>query len=160
MTQFRNRLPLAGLFAVAAVAATSLAASFNAQAHIAEHQLEELHQYQEFIMNMRTPDGQGSCCNLDDAMVQIEERPVYDKPGVSYQVRMVDGLEPFDYPDEGKWINIPTSAVLNGKHAEEVCKTMKQVEGNTCNAPPFNVLWKSLGDFGVVYCYWPKPQTY
>lgn len=55
-------------------------------------------------------------------------------------------------PEEGMWIDVPEADILSPKHAFELCKEMRKIEGNTCTLPPFNVLWLNVYTLQP-YCY-------
>lgn len=55
-------------------------------------------------------------------------------------------------PEEGMWIDVPEADILSPKHAFELCREMRKIEGNTCTLPPFNVLWLNVYTLQP-YCY-------
>lgn len=122
--------------------------------------------YVEFVKNMTTADGRSSCCDVSDGRVNLQEKSTLNAKGEGYYRVHVTreaygpGVDAY-IPPEGKWVDVDPDAVLTAEHAKAVCDKMKvsdPARGESCNPPPFNLLWYNASN-NRVYCYWPIPKN-
>jgi hypothetical protein len=135
---------------LAAMAALTVGSVFSASAHVPPEHEALLKKHEDFIMNMKRPDGfGGTCCNRSDVYINPPQR------------RLPDGtvIVTLDKDNQGNpitpvEITIPPEKVLSGRFAAEVCKEMTAAGSTTCTPPAPSIIWANpLSPY--VYCYWP-----
>ena len=154
-----------GLFNLLAAGSVVLAgAAYSAAPPEGSEQMNYMAPYVDFVRSMRTANDKGSCCDLSDGRANLQEKTGLSASGQPiYRVHVTRaayaGLDTY-IPPEGKWVEVYPSEVLTPEHAKAVCDKLKKenpAKAQSCNQPPFNLLWFSASG-NKVYCYWPVPK--
>lgn len=159
--------------AAATAALVTVAAPFNASAHVLPGSVLEKHK--GFINSMSRINADGSkgtsCCHEKDGQGGLEEKKTVRPDGtIKYSVKIVNDEEgrPLAHPI---WQDIPDIAVLRYKDAVEHCKVLRRDEplsedAATCTMPTTNALWTNPiahdaePDSFTIWCYLPKPPKF